>query len=145
MKIESVIYQESFTQETPVRILMPRDDGSWCSIGQESGDLIMLPGQILKIIRIAEDGKEPAGIETHPIQGHYTIVRCPAAVTKAAYEVYEAVCGEQKALITGECRGGFSPGELIAFLYARSFPQKEWRNKFDEAMEGMEQRHCRIQ
>jgi hypothetical protein len=29
-------------------------------------------------------------------------------------------------------------GELVAFLYARSFPEKEWRMRVDEALRGME-------
>jgi hypothetical protein len=41
-------------------------------------------------------------------------------------------------LVTGNCRGGFSAGELIAFLYARSFPKSEWRARVDEAFHGME-------
>lgn len=40
--------------------------------------------------------------------------------------------------------GGFAEvteiivGELIAFLYARSFPKNEWRDRVNEAFEGME-------
>jgi hypothetical protein len=55
----------------------------------------------------------------------------------AAYEVYTHVCGSQEAMVTGNCRGGFSAGELIAFLYARSFPKAEWRARVDEALHGM--------
>ena len=58
-------------------------------------------------------------------------------VTLRAYEVYKYVYGEQVALITGGCRGGFGVGELIAFLYARSFPQNEWRVRVDEAFRNM--------
>lgn len=81
---------------------------------------------------------DPA-IHTHPIQ----LTCChgkgeaPTAVTLAAYEVYSHVYGAQEALITGGCRGGFSTGELVAFLYARSFPRAEWRARVDEAMRGM--------
>lgn len=60
------------------------------------------------------------------------------AVTLAAYEVYRHVYGAQDALITGNCRGGFGTGELIAFLYARSFPQAEWRQRVNDALHGME-------
>lgn len=35
------------------------------------------------------------------------------------------------------CRGGFGIGELVAFLYARSFPQEEWSRRFAEACEGL--------
>lgn len=51
----------------------------------------------------------------------------PAEVAHAAYEVYAHVFGPQEELITGSCRGGFSAGELVAFLYARSFPKSEWK------------------
>jgi hypothetical protein len=77
-------------------------------------------------------------IETHPVQ---TVDRrggaCPKVVTMAAYEVYCHVCGPQEALITGSCRGGFSTGELVAFLYARAFPKAEWRQRVHEALTGM--------
>jgi hypothetical protein len=59
-------------------------------------------------------------------------------VTRAAYEVYCHVCAPQEAMVTGGCRGGFSTGELIAFLYARSFPKSEWRSRVDEAFRGAE-------
>lgn len=44
-------------------------------------------------------------------------------VTKAAYEVYCYLYGPQPAMMDLEdrgCRGGFSAGELLAFLYARA-------------------------
>lgn len=55
----------------------------------------------------------------------------------AAYEVYCHVYGEQKALVEGGCRGGLGAGEVIAFLYARSFPKSEWRARSDEAFKDM--------
>ncbi len=77
--------------------------------------------------------------ERHPVQ---TVDRqggrLSKAVTLAAYEVYREVFGPQPAMITGHCRGGFSTGELIAFLYARAFPRQEWRARVDEAFRGME-------
>lgn len=77
-------------------------------------------------------------IETHPVQTAccHKGGRCPKVVTMAAYEVYTAVYGAQEAMVTGGCRGGFSTGELIAFLYAKSFPQKEWRQRVNEAFRG---------
>ena len=62
-----------------------------------------------------------------------------AEVYRAAYEVYAHVYGEQAALLDlgRGCRGGFSTGELVAFLYARAFPREEWRTRVDEAVEGM--------
>jgi hypothetical protein len=59
-------------------------------------------------------------------------------VTLAAYEVYCHVFAPQPALIADNCRGGFSTGELVAFLYARSFPKDEWKKRVNEAFEGME-------
>lgn len=61
---------------------------------------------------------------------------CPETVTLRAYEVYKHVYGEQRALIEDGCRGGFGTGELIAFLYARSFPKEEWRQRVNEAFKG---------
>lgn len=74
--------------------------------------------------------------EFHPVQigdlGRHPFV--PTAVTLAAYEVYRHVYGPQPAMITGGCRGGFSAGELIAFLYAADFPKDQWRYRVEEAM-----------
>jgi len=80
-------------------------------------------------------------VETHPvkiprIQGLARI--CPQVVTRAAYEVYCHVYGPQEALVTGGCRGGFSAGELIALLYAKTFPRSEWKNRVNEALKGMQ-------
>lgn len=76
--------------------------------------------------------------EFHPIQTHELTRRgagfMPVSVTLRAYEVYRHLYGEQEALVTGGCRGGFGAGELTAFLYARSFPKEEWRQRFDEAL-----------
>jgi hypothetical protein len=77
--------------------------------------------------------------DTHPVQlsGKYRGT-ASTKVTLRAYEVYKHVHGPQEAMITDGCRGGFSAGELIAFLYAHSFPQAEWRQRVDEAFRGME-------
>ena len=61
----------------------------------------------------------------------------PESVYMAAYEVYAKVFGPQQALIEGGCRGGFGAGELIALLYARAFPKEQWRERFDEALIGL--------
>ena len=75
----------------------------------------------------------------HPVQ---TIGRkagkISSDVTMRAYEVYCHVFAPQEALVSGGCRGGFGTGELIAFLYARSFPVSEWKTRFKEATTGME-------
>ena len=81
-------------------------------------------------------------IETHPVQvpARYNR-RDPSRIRKEvalkAYEVYKHVYGEQEALITEDCRGGFSTGELICYLYAHTFPKQEWRQRFNEAIKGM--------
>jgi hypothetical protein len=80
-------------------------------------------------------------IKTHPVQANrhpYQQARVSINVTLKAYEVYKALFREQEALITGNCRGGFGVSELVAFLYAGNFPRNEWRERFDEALEGME-------
>jgi hypothetical protein len=64
----------------------------------------------------------------------------PEPVYMRAYEVYCALYGEQKAMVDLEgrnCRGGFGGGELVAFLYARSFPKDEWMKRTEEAFDGM--------
>lgn len=83
-------------------------------------------------------------IPVHPVQIRsprtsrtYRSGQAPQVVTLRAYEVYSHIYGEQKALIEGGCRGGFSSGELIAFLYAHSFPKTEWRARVDEALRGL--------
>lgn len=62
----------------------------------------------------------------------------PESVYMAAYEVYAHVHGPQEAMIDHArgCRGGFSSGEIVAFLYARGFPKTEWRARVDEALRG---------
>lgn len=61
----------------------------------------------------------------------------PSEVTLRAYEVYCALYGAQPAMVDlkgRNCRGGFGAGELMAFLYARSFPKEQWRERFEEAL-----------
>ncbi|MCP4339848.1 MAG: hypothetical protein GY799_13395 [Desulfobulbaceae bacterium] len=91
-------------------------------------------------------GHESGGAEgmmgTHPVQtqenGRKGQGRISKNVTARAYEVYCHVYGKQEAMVTGGCRGGFSSGELIAFLYARSFPMEEWNDRVNEAFREME-------
>ena len=78
-------------------------------------------------------------MEKHPVQTiDYKGGKITSSVTLRAYEVYSYIHHRQDALITGNCRGGFSTGELIAFLYAHSFPKDEWRKRVDEAFNSME-------
>jgi len=84
--------------------------------------------------------KEATATPTHPVQ-YAPKARdsvAPQVVTLRAYEVYCHVFGPQEAMVTGGCRGGFGVGELIAFLYARSFPREEWAARVDEAFLGMD-------
>lgn len=79
-------------------------------------------------------------VETHAVQmpfRHAEKPVCPKAVTMAAYEVYCHVYAPQEEMITGNCPRGFSAGEIIAFLYARSFPKGQWRIRVNEALNGM--------
>jgi hypothetical protein len=83
--------------------------------------------------------------EIHPVQTPLSRNggKVGSLVTQRAYEVYCHVFGPQPAImdLAGRgCRGGFGVGELIAFLYAYSFPRSEWRARVDEAFEGMELR-----
>ena len=76
----------------------------------------------------------------HPVQttDRHTQAKAPEIVTLAAYEVYCFIYGEQRAMVEGGCRGGFSAGELIAYLYARGFPKDQWSARVNEAFRGME-------
>lgn len=80
-------------------------------------------------------------IAVHPVQNPYRPTLkpiIPQTVSMRAYEVYCEVYGPQEAMITGGCRGGFSVGEIIAFLYAHSFPKAEWSARVAQAFKGME-------
>lgn len=79
-------------------------------------------------------------MELHPVQikRNFGSGKLSKEVTMKAYEVYAYVFGSQEALIEGDCRGGFSVGELIAFLYAHSFPKDEWSQRVHEAFRDME-------
>lgn len=82
-------------------------------------------------------------VAVHPVQIKPDLHRrdnkpvAPQVVTMRAYEVYRHLYHEQTALVSGACRGGFGIGELVAFLYARSFPKSEWSARVDEAFRGM--------
>jgi hypothetical protein len=71
----------------------------------------------------------------HPVQAQ-AVGSAPETLTLMAYEVYCEVYGPQPALVDAErgCRGGFSWGELTAFLYARAFPRDQWRQRVNEAV-----------
>lgn len=75
----------------------------------------------------------------HPVQpSGQSGCRAPQVVTMCAYEVYCHIYRPQEAMVTGWCRGGFSTGELIGYLYAYSFPKEEWESRAREAFNGME-------
>lgn len=75
----------------------------------------------------------------HPVQkpARREQSKISSKVTLAAYEVYSHIFQPQLAIITGNCRGGFTAGELICLLYARNFPKSDWKTRFHEAMEGL--------
>ena len=75
-------------------------------------------------------------VQTH--QGRQCRGKITTKVTVAAYEVYCHVYAPQEAMMKDGCRGGFSTGELIAFLYAKTFPKEQWKNRVHMAFEGME-------
>ena len=80
--------------------------------------------------------------DVHPVQIQRQVhggAKVSTLVTMRAYEVYCDLYGPQEKMVTGSCRGGFGAGELIAFLYAHSFPKAEWRERVSEALHGMEQ------
>lgn len=81
-------------------------------------------------------------VPVHPVQttsGYRNkSATAPQVVTLRAYEVYCHVFSPQEALITGGCRGGFEVSELVAFLYARTFPKDEWCARFKEACNGLD-------
>ena len=83
---------------------------------------------------------EQSEVATMPVQVHRRPneeARAPVPVVMRAYEVYCHVYGPQEAMVTGECRGGFGVCEIVAFLYARSFPKEEWSDRVDEAFRGL--------
>ena len=65
-------------------------------------------------------------------------ITIPRAMHLRAYMVYCHIWGEQKALITGDCRGGFGICELLSFLYAYPFPKEQWKQRVREANQAME-------
>ena len=78
-------------------------------------------------------------VATHPVQTNWRSEQAvaPQVVTMKAYEVYCQVFAPQEAMVTGGCRGGFAASELIALLYASSFPKDQWSNRVNEAFKGM--------
>jgi hypothetical protein len=80
--------------------------------------------------------------EFHPIQTSeyrpYRQAFMPSEVTLRAYEVYCHLYGPHPAMVDlagRNCRGGFGVGELVAFLYAHSFPKDEWDKRVREALQ----------
>jgi len=73
----------------------------------------------------------------HPVQTQNARTAIPNFVVLRAYEVYEHLFGPQPAMIDVEkgCRGGFSTDELMAFMYAHTFPKQEWTRRFESALE----------
>lgn len=79
--------------------------------------------------------------ENHPVQQD-KFTHISSEVTALAYEVYCHLYGPQAAMMDlagRNCRGGFSKGELIGFLYARNFPKEQWSEKAALALSTMKQ------
>jgi len=79
-------------------------------------------------------------VPVHPIQNRIRYPNggeAPQCLTLRAYEVYSHVYSPQPAMITGGCRGGFALGELMALLYAHSFPKAEWGERLEEGLRGL--------
>ena len=64
--------------------------------------------------------------------------RMPQPVAERCYEVYSALYGNRQSLAHLQRRGGFGAGEVVAFLYARSFPREEWRERANEVLYALE-------
>lgn len=80
-------------------------------------------------------------MKTHPVQTlgiNKGASKIPKSVALKAYEVYCEVYSPQEAMIKDGCRGGFSVGEIIALLYASSFPKNEWSDRVTECFSDME-------
>lgn len=75
----------------------------------------------------------------HPVRVHLHSHHGPQVskeITDRAWEVYGSMHGSQTNAVIAE-RGGFGITELIAFLYARTFPEDQWRERSDEAFRGI--------
>lgn len=66
----------------------------------------------------------------HPVQPR-DVRELPAAVTARAYDVYYHLYPGQTLERINE-RGGLGVIEVIAFLYAHSFPREEWNRRAQE-------------
>ena len=60
------------------------------------------------------------------------------AMMERAYEVYIHLYGKSQSLERMNERGGLSVGEVMAFLYAHSYPQSEWRERSHEGFKDMD-------
>lgn len=122
---------------------MTSGDGATCA---KCGRIVNGPGWYSKAWRawycssVCRTNDKKYREKPHPVQMPTPHGGRPTAskdITLRAYEVYCAVYEPQPAMIEGGCRGGFSIGEIVAFLYARSFPRNEWRQRVDEAFQGL--------
>lgn len=78
---------------------------------------------------------------THPVKTDHLFgqaAKVPQTVSLAAYEVRLHVYGPQEVMMPGDCQNEFTAGQLVAFLYARSFPKSEWSVRVAEALHGMD-------
>jgi hypothetical protein len=54
-------------------------------------------------------------------------------ISRQAYAVYSHIYGDSQSFERLNERGGFGIGELVAYLYAHSYPKVEWRKRADAA------------
>ena len=82
---------------------------------------------------------DPCPVQINCARCRTTEGKLAKAVYLRAYEVYCKKYGPQDAMIDENrwCRGGFTVGEIVGFLYARSFPEEEWSDRVDEAFRGI--------
>lgn len=73
----------------------------------------------------------------HPVQWGtrhaLNYAKFPPEVTGKAYEVYHALYPGQTLERLNE-RGGLGVMEIIAFLYAHTYPPQEWARRVDQAL-----------
>lgn len=73
----------------------------------------------------------------HPVQWDSRqserYAKLPPEVTGKAYEVYHLLYPGQTLERINE-RGGLGIMEIVAFLYAHTFPPQEWPRRVDEAL-----------
>lgn len=71
-----------------------------------------------------------------PVQDDGAIRSLDRRIVERAYEVYNTLHPGQ-TLDDLNRRSGLSVGEIVAFLYARTFPRNEWAPRSNEAFNAL--------